>query len=161
MCKKLYQSDNFILTAVHTDHETQLTMELLCDIVNTRDIPDTSHFLENHMPGVLNTQCFNEHNYSFKEEVKQTEIGHLFEHLVLDELCRLKVKSGAQRASFSGLTSWNWEQDPRGVFHITIDIGHNEGTIFKEAIQKCVQVIESLLSYTFRGQPDWLPAEVN
>lgn len=161
MCKKkYYQSEVFSLDIHQTHTDTNLTMELHKPILNTRDLPHTLHFLKKHSPGVLNTTCYNEYNLPFKKEVVKTEIGHLFEHIILEELCSLKIAGGACSASHCGKTSWNWIDEQEGIFHISIDIGSHEFNLLSKAILRASLLIENLFAINkLYGQPDEVPVE--
>ncbi len=161
MCKKkYYQSDTFSLDIFQTATNTDLTMELHKPIVNTKELPHTLPFLREHFPGVLRTKCYNEQNLPFKKEVVRTEIGHLFEHIILEELCSLKIADGACTAIHSGETSWNWVEEAEGIFHITIDIGNREFMVLSKAVSKASYLIESLFAVNkLYGQPDEVPVE--
>jgi hypothetical protein len=146
MSKKIiYTSSVFDLAMGQTTKNTRLKMQVYGPVVNTRDLPQTLPFLRQHYPSVLKTECFNDHCLSFSQEVCATEIGHLFEHIVLDELCALKIKTGAKNAVFNGRTSWNWQRDAQGVFHIVIDAGKKELELLIEAIRTATLLTESLL----------------
>lgn len=121
-------------------------MQLKTSIVNTRDIPYTVIFLKNHLPGVLRTDCFNEGNLTFEEEVVATELGHLFEHILLETICSIKYSQGFSNAIYNGVTSWNWKKDPYGMFRISIDTGHEEEPLFHISINKTIELFEGLLN---------------
>lgn len=149
MCKKdLYSSSSFTLDLDQTNSKTYLTMKMLGSTVNTCSLPHTLSFLNSNFPTVLRTQCFNDQNFSFDKEVEATEIGHLFEHIILDELCIKKVARGQKNVVINGLTSWNWNKDPHGVFHITIDVGEEEAELLLSCLRKAIYLIESLLLNT-------------
>lgn len=118
---KIHKSPFFSLKLMMGIGKVHIVMQLNTEIVNTQYLPKTSEILESHFPGVLNTACFNDQNLPFVEEVKQTEIGHLFEHILLESLCNEKMASGSTQASFNGRTDWNWQKEKRGKFHIFVD----------------------------------------
>ncbi len=128
-------------------------MKMGIPVVNTSSIPHTVSFLETHAPTVLSTRCFNDLNLAFDKEVKATEVGHLFEHMLLEQLCALKISAGFASAVFNGRTYWNWERDPEGVFHIVIDIGKKEIALLLTALQNTIQLFESLLLGKTYRQP--------
>jgi hypothetical protein len=140
-----YISSNFSLEIAQTKNKTFLTMQLHIHSVNTKDFPTTSLFLGKNLPSVLRTKCFNEENLSFKEEVRATEIGHLFEHILLDQLCLLKIERGYKSAVFNGRTYWNWEKNPRGMFDIVLDIGREEIALFSDALDRTIRITELFL----------------
>lgn len=121
-------------------------MQLHTRAVNTRYIPHTSFILQRQCPSVLRTKCYNDRNLPFREEVRATEIGHLFEHILLEELCLEKLADGSVSAVFNGRTQWNWLKEPRGLFHINIDAGFSDQTHFPLALSKTIEITETVLS---------------
>lgn len=126
-------------------------MQLSTGFVNTRHIPHTYSYLAKNLPSVLNTECFNENKFSFKKEVRDTELGHLFEHILLDIICALKVEQGYDDAVYNGVTNWNWKKDPYGMFRISIDTGYDEEPLFHMAIKRTIEVFEELLTVKALG----------
>lgn len=106
--------------------------------VSTEVLPRTKRLLKMHLPSILRSKCFNENNYSFSKEVKNTEIGHLFEHIVLEYLCNYKIAAGHRDPVHNGLTSWNWKEEKRGLFHITFDAGERDSKYLDMAIEQAI-----------------------
>ncbi len=150
MVRKLsYNSALFNLKIRQNRNTTAIDMQLGVSFVNTCDIPQTLEFLSENYPSVLRTQCFNDKNLPFAVEVQATEIGHLFEHVLIDNLCSLKIKSGAKKAAFNGVTSWNWQKYQRGSFQIRIDLGRQDIELLiaglRETIKLTTQLMQSRL----------------
>lgn len=131
-------------------------MEVFSPILNTREIPETYTTLEQELPSIFTSRCFNENNFPFDEEVNQTEIGHLFEHIILEYLCLLKIEKGAGEAVFSGETNWNWEREKRGIFHIQIHIGQKDNELIVAAIQKSIVLLEFIMQPQLFSTPNSL-----
>lgn len=154
MQSKIFYSSNFFNLFINkqkdslTDSDTEIILQVHSRCVNTRDIPDTLSFVSKYCPRVLKTECFNEKNLPFKDEVKATEIGHLFEHILLEQLCQLKSDLGFKNVAFNGRTDWDWGSDSRGVFHIFIDIVKQDYIFFGKALDKTIRLTELLLSDT-------------
>lgn len=145
--KRVYHANDLFSLAIHYGEiNTKIIMELFACAVNTQHLPDTYSLLKKHIPTILYSKCFNEKNYPFSEEVKKTEIGHLFEHILLEYLCQLKLASGLKNPVHNGLTKWNWEEDAEGVFHISIDSGYKDYRIFKEALENSIWLTFNILS---------------
>jgi hypothetical protein len=123
-----------------------LDMIMLSPHINTSSLPQTVSILQCHLPAILNCQCFNDELLPFSEEVKHTEIGHLFEHIMLEYLCQEKLESGYQSADFCGRTSWNWQKELRGTFHITINRHPEDRQFFHKAFEKSVRLMNLILS---------------
>jgi hypothetical protein len=135
----------FSLAVTQKPSSTKIFMQLLNDHVNTSHIPTIVDKLNRHLPNVLLTECFNEDGLPFHIEVKNTEIGHLFEHVLLEYLCQLKINKGFAEAAFSGRTRWNWMKDPEGTFHIRLDCGIKDADILPLAIKKTIKLMKKIL----------------
>lgn len=126
-------------------------MQVNVSFVNTCDIPATYEFLRENYPSVLRTQCFNENNLPFSTEVINTEIGHLFEHILIDKLCSLKIKQGAKSAVINGTTSWNWKKNLYGSFEIWIDVGRNDLELLIEGLKTTIELTKKLMQPQFEA----------
>jgi hypothetical protein len=136
------------LFSIHLTQKTSSTriiLQSLNQYVNTGHITLIDELLKKHLPTVLMTQCFNEENLPFSIEVRNTEIGHLFEHILLEYLCQLKIAKGANSAVFHGRTRWNWLKDPRGKFHIRLNCGTKDADILPIAMKKTIELMKIIL----------------
>ncbi len=129
----------------HFDHETKIIMSLSISQVNTTYFPQTVKILKKMLPGVLLSVCFNEFSLPFHKEAKKTEIGHLFEHILLEYLCLEKSVEGID-SEYNGLTSWNWVDDPFGTFHITIDAGIQDKERMSSAVIKSIELFNYIIT---------------
>ena len=147
MSKKFvyHASVSFSLLVSQEIQNTVILMKLNTIAVNTRHIENITELMQLYCPSVLRTHCFNNQNLPFRQEVKATEIGHLFEHILLEELCVNKLACGVRSAIFNGRTNWNWIKEPRGLFHIIIDAGFSDHLVFSTALAHAVEITESLL----------------
>lgn len=137
-------SNFFTLTIAQLQTKTNITMCMNIPITNTRELPSTFHMLKKHLPTILMAQCFNSEELPFAKEVKQTEVGHLFEHMILEYLCILHLDKGYEQACFEGFTNWNWVKHPRGTFHITINAGENDQDIFEQALNHSIVLVSKI-----------------
>lgn len=144
-CNTYTIEDSFSLFIQQNTSCARIKMLLLNDPINTADIPYTFDILQNFLPSVLTTECFNDQNLPFCQEVKKTEIGHLFEHILLEYMCQLKIGKGHKSAVYAGRTKWNWERDPRGVFHIRINCTLKDADIFPVALEKTITLMKTIL----------------
>lgn len=133
---------HFSLAIEHHKTHTNIEMYTFNKIVNTRDIPQTHAVLKKILPTVLQSQCFNDQKLPFSKEVKSTELGHLFEHILLEYLCLQKMAAGCKSATFNGVTNWNWKKEKWGTFHIIVDAGYKDLPIFSRALEKTIQLME-------------------
>lgn len=118
-----YHSTSFSLEYTYCRSSLQFDLQLFTPHITTQSLPRTVVLLQKYQPSVLRTKCFNEENLPFQQEVKNTELGHLFEHIFLDQICACKLEQGWKSAKCRGETCWNWESDPVGMYHITVSTG--------------------------------------
>lgn len=128
-----------------TPREANITMLLETPHYHTKHLPLTHSILENILPQILHNECFNDSNLPFKEEVKNTEIGHLFEHIILEYLCQIKVKNGHRKASFAGVTEWDWKRDTKGTYHIKIKMNKKDKIFFESALNESINLLNKIL----------------
>ncbi len=138
----------FSLHVMQKTRSTKIVMQTHHKYVNTGYIPSVEKLLRKYLPTVLLTECDNDERLPFALEVKSTEIGHLFEHILLEYLCQLKIAKGSESAIFSGRTSWNWIRDPRGKFHIRVSLGRNDADILPEALEKTISLMKMIFKTT-------------
>jgi hypothetical protein len=122
-----------------------IKMSMYTSFFHTNYFPSTLNILSQNLPGVLNTRCYNKNHYNFDQEVLNTEMGHLFEHILLQNLCELKLKNGAKNATYKGITKWNWKKDKEGTFHITLSVRKSDWEIFPDALEKTEKLISQIL----------------
>jgi hypothetical protein len=137
----------FSLAIIQKQTRTKIIMDVLHHQINTKEIPSVADLLKKNLPSVLATTCYNDLNLPFDEEVRNTEIGHLFEHILLEYLCQNRLAKGAKRATFSGRTKWNWTRDPFGRFHIHLTCGKKDADILPIALEQTVGLMKILLAY--------------
>lgn len=135
----------FSLFISQNTNSAKIKMMITDNPINTIDIPSTYIILKKFLPTVLTTQCFNDQNLPFNKEVINTEIGHLFEHILLEYMCQLKIAKGYKSAVYTGRTHWNWKRDPKGLFHIYISCSQKDADIFPVALQKTILLIKIIL----------------
>jgi hypothetical protein len=148
--------DLFSLEIKQNRKNTIIAMQLHTPVVNTVDIPQTYELLEKFLPKIFHSECFNDANLPFAYEVRQTEIGHLFEHILLEYLCQIKLTTGCRNATYNGRTFWNWVKNPMGSFAIVIDAGPNDARILPIALNETIQLVSMIM----RSQQDSLFSSV-
>lgn len=137
---------HFSVTVFHGLKNTYLTMKILGGNVNTRSIPATYILLEKYLPNVLVSECFNDKKLPFAQEVARTEIGHLFEHILLENMCQEKLAAGYRDAEFNGVTEWDWYIDQFGTFHIRLDAGREDAIFFHRVLGKSAALVNMILN---------------
>jgi hypothetical protein len=141
----LLTHNNYKLAIKYKLTQANITMSLNTNFYHTDHLPNTYSILKNTLPSVLKTQCFNDSDLPFDSEVKNTEIGHLFEHILLEYLCQAKVGNGYKKATFRGVTNWNWKKDEKGTFHIKVAIQPNDLIFLDYAINKTIELVNRIL----------------
>ena len=140
-----YTSSLFSLSLQPKETLMYMKMQTHSHIINTHDLPDTVKILQKLCPRVLKTKCFNDKNLPFREEVERTEIGHMFEHIVLAHLSEMYSAKGITNVTFNGQTNWNWNVDTRRTFHIYLTPIDMIPSILQEAIHKAIIVTEFVM----------------
>lgn len=142
---QFYNSPLFTLLMRRSQKDTKLIMKMHTNIINTRDIPFIFNILKENLPTVFRSICYNEYRFPFRKEILQTEIGHLFEHILIEYLCILKINEGFDEAEYTGLTKWNWKLYSRGSFHITVSAGRGDTIRLSAALKLSIELINKLL----------------
>lgn len=108
----------------------------------TRDLPRTLSVLKKELPSIFENKCFNAKHQSFYEEVKNTETAHLFEHLILEEMCLTKIEN-CDSASFNGRTYWDRFAMDR-CYQIHLNVPLVDRPIFLSALTKSVDLVNKI-----------------
>lgn len=138
----VYSSSFFSFRLKQHSKKVQLVMQFPKKFVTTLALPHTYRFLCEHAPSVLECQCFNDDNLPFSEEVKHTEMAHLFEHILLDQLCQEKATD--DDAEYAGETEWNWRKHPVGTFKVTLTVPPSDARYLASALNRSIALMELL-----------------
>jgi hypothetical protein len=145
--------DFFSLVISKQKKHIQITMESLTSLLNTQDVPNITGIIKRYIPQVLFSDCFNYENLPFSQEMKKTEIAHMFEHILLAVLCMKQCQNGNTSAVYDGVTFWNWMKEKKGIFHITITLLGEDDMLFQQALQESIVILEKIyLSHTKHRQ---------
>lgn len=90
------------------------------------------------LPGLADHRCFNDAGRTFAEEIADTEVPHLFEHVVLE----LMAEAGSPR-SLRGETTWDFKRDGRGVFRVSLE--YDDDLVCLGAIKAADRVVHYIL----------------
>jgi hypothetical protein len=137
------RTPHFSLTVVHRKKSVLLSMQVHNGQHNTDCFCDVVNFLRREAPDVLETTCFNPGNLPFCKEVERTELGHLFEHVLITFLCDEAIKNGAKTAVFDAVTEWNWIENPVGSFEIEIKSALDDNLLLP-ALEKTTTLVSQL-----------------
>lgn len=88
-------------------------------------VPDLAANLLKLLPSLREHRCINRSGLAFTEEVQDTELGHVFEHVLLAIL-------HGRGFHLRGQTTWNWHRDPLGTYQVTINSGKK--LVIKESL---------------------------
>lgn len=141
------RSSFFDISLAQSKQTISITMHISRDDVTTEKMPYVSEILKEQLPTILRSKCFNEGNIPFYKEVLSTELGHLFEHIMLEYLCIAKISLGFREAVFSGVTKWDWNKDPYGTFHIELEVDNDDLLFVSPALNKTIRLFEQILLY--------------
>lgn len=156
----MYSSSQFELKYSFEQNTMNLFLQIHIPFVLTSAYGGCISFLEHHCPGTLQTTCFNDQNLPFYIEAKNTELGHLFEHILLDQLCSEKISQGHKNVMFSGITQWDWEQKPYGSFQILINLKRSDLAYFNKSLNSSIILFEKLIS-AFPNSTRLIHSEIN
>lgn len=136
-------------------------MRLFTPKVTTSRMPQVYEILNNILPNIFTSNCYNDDSLPFAREVLRTEIGHLFEHMVLEYLCHYKLEGGVRHAMYSGITRWNWTKEARGIFHITLSATAKDIGVLGKALDKSIALLHSILEQDIQSNPmpDLFPSQ--
>ncbi|MCL6518505.1 MAG: hypothetical protein K6T99_01610 [Armatimonadetes bacterium] len=104
---------------------------------STEHAPHIPRLLFKLFPHLARHRCDNDNGYTFKKECRNTEIPHLFEHLIIE------LQGQVQKTKIlKGETQWNWRIDPRGRFHVYVD--YENEILVLGAIRLAERIINAL-----------------
>lgn len=84
----------------------------------TGQVPHIPKRIFRLLPRLYRHTCDNGEGLTFRQECQNTEIPHLFEHLIIE----LQLQAQQNESDLlSGETHWNWQVDPRGHYHVYVD----------------------------------------
>lgn len=110
--------------------------------MRTSGYPGLAERALEQVPSLADHACDNPDRSSLAEELADTELPHLVEHLALDLMRRAGV-----RGPLSGDTSWDFERDGAGVFRVQLDCA--DDTIALGSLKWAVSAVDALVE----GEP--------
>lgn len=90
------------------------------------------------LPGLQRHACDNAEGITFAEEIADTEVPHLFEHVVIE----LMARSGSPRG-LKGETQWDFNRDGHGTFRVTFE--YDDDLVCLGAIKTADRVMAYIL----------------
>lgn len=143
---EVYKSDIYTISLIKKDLNVVIGMQINNPFLSTGHYPNTFEFLKVELPSVLTTKCYNDKNLPFSIEVKNTELGHLFEHILLEKLCLRKLSSGRKEATFAGRTEWDWIKNPYGYFQIKVELRRSDFRFLRSALFETISLFNNLIA---------------
>ncbi len=137
------RTPHFSLTVARRKKSVVLSMQVHNGQHNTDCFCDVVAFLRKQAPDVLETTCYNPDNLPFCKEVEKTELGHLFEHVLITFLCDEAIKNGAIVAEYEAVTDWNWLKNPVGSFEIEIKAELDDALLLP-ALERTTNLVSQL-----------------
>ncbi len=122
-------------------------------VFSTKALPGIVTHVSSCLPTIMESRCFNDQNLPFSQEIWNTELGHLFEHILLESLSLFKAEQFGAYEKVSGVTSWDWIDDTRGSFHIDIKTGFVTESIVDTAIEDSVLILTQALETSLTTRP--------
>lgn len=144
--QQLSPSKYFSIELIDCSKTALLKMEMTQPYFNSFSFPQTIVILRQFLPQIFTHLCFNTKDLPFYQEACQTELGHLFEHILLEHLRQLKIKAGFENPIYKGETCWNWNLEKEGTFHIEINTGREDLTILQLAVERSIILMDLILS---------------
>jgi hypothetical protein len=128
------------------ERKTQIVMHFNTPQVTTHAMPHVARILKSDLPSIYAAKCFNEFNLPFSQEMNATELGHLYEHILLEYLADLTLQHKKVDREYSGITEWNWKTQKKGTFYISVDIGLKDRSILLLGLARANHLIEKILT---------------
>lgn len=90
------------------------------------------------LPGLRRHVCDNSEGITFAEEISDTEVPHLFEHVVIE----LMARAGSPRG-LKGETRWDFSRDGHGTFRVSFE--YDDDLVCLGAIKTADRVMAHVL----------------
>jgi len=152
-------TNRYTLSFIHTKGYFYIQGTILTAPISTDLLPDTYAVLERYLPQIFSSQCYNDKQLPFSKELLRTETSHLLEHILLEYLCNEKLKNGACRASFSGVT--RWYVDSPQQFEITIKKKNMNQMLLLKALKQSLYIFDQILKTEVISTDSFLTNQIN
>jgi hypothetical protein len=96
------------------------------------------------LPGLRGHRCDNGAGMTFPEEMADTEVAHLVEHVAVE----LMALSGSP-TTLAGRTEWDFRTDGRGVFRVRLD--YDDDLVAIGALKAAAGIVEWLTAESAGG----------
>ncbi len=126
-----------ISNIVFFPRHTRLTVRFRHHLYSSQ-VPNLAKTLFQMLPSLREHLCYNRNGLPFAEELTDTEMGHVFEHVMLAVLQQRGLHARGQ-------TTWNWQRDSVGTFHVTINTGK------RLLVKESLLIAQALLTNAIHG----------
>ena len=106
--------------------------------LRTSELPGSAGGAVLALPGLRGHRCRNTDGRSFREELEDTELAHLFEHAALE----IMALAGSPD-TLKGDTVWDFAADGRGVFRVRV--GYDDDLVCLGAMKAAGALVEALI----------------
>jgi hypothetical protein len=106
-------------------------------------IPGLANKIIKICPGLRKHKCDNFMKQTFMRELKNTELAHVLEHLMIENL----LNFDKNLHSVSAWTSWNWKKNPK--YSYTIEIEYDNLAIIKLSLGRATTQLKSCMTNCF------------
>jgi len=96
------------------------------------------------LPGLRGHRCDNGAGLTFAEEMADTELAHLLEHVAVE----LMALSGSP-VTLAGRTEWDFWRDGRGVFHVLLE--YDDDLVAVGALKEAAAIVDWLTASAVSG----------
>ncbi len=142
-----HSSPHFSVDLKHNQNSISITLQT--SILSTKELLQTETILNQLLPSIYAHKCFNDHNYSFKKEVLNTQLGHFFEHVFMEYMYQhLNLTKERDKTVINGLTTWDWNKQIKGIFNIEISTEYIHPETVKIALDQSIKLLNTLLATT-------------
>ncbi len=137
--KKSIVGVNYVKNKVVIDLKITSVPEYTCDM------PGALSVLKREIPTIFDNKCFNDTGKTFYEEAKNTQTAHLFEHIILENMCLAKIKY-ADSAAYNGKTFWDKYAKDK-CYQIRLSVPLVDWPIFINAFTKSISLVNQMTTY--------------
>ncbi len=153
----VFTSENISLVMKINQATTNIDLYLPPYATYTDNFPQTNAIVAGVLPTIFRHRCYNLKHKPFAQEITDTQIGHLFEHILLEYLLQLKIAKEKSTVKLIGETVWDWDKEEPGTFHITLSVGEDDRAIIQASLYKGLSLLTRILVSGPSQQPQIRP----
>lgn len=119
--------------------QTKIILFVSKDITKTRQLPGFVEAVLESMPELRFHKCENDRNLTFADELFDTEIAHVFEHVLLEIIGQIDTKA----YRIKGWTNWDWKNSPRWTYEISLR--YRDSRVVFNALSRALTMFDVLI----------------